>query len=160
MKNKTKIKMFKVIVIMWLLTGIWALIQDANKVSISKTEVNKQAEIVDEWQYPKVIGLIEPAKANEDLFSKYFGDKANEARQIATCESGLNEKAHNYNPKTKDDSYGLFQINLWGNNKKTRPSAETLLNPEENIKFAKSLYDNAGGFSKDWINCSRKLNIK
>jgi len=63
---------------------------------------------------------------------------------IAYAESGLNANAHNYNPKSKDDSYGIFQINLYGKLKYARPSPEELLNPEKNIAFAYSMYKSQG----------------
>ncbi len=107
-----------------------------------------------------VIVAVEPVVVTQDLYDIHFGDVADEARAIAQCESGQVADRHNYNPRTKDDSWGLFQINLWGNNKKNRPAPEVLVVAEENIKYAKTIYDNAGGWSRDWVNCSRKLNLK
>jgi hypothetical protein len=107
--------------------------------------------------FPSKFTSADISAIEKDLFVKYFGDKADEAKKIAYCESGNDPQAHNYNPKTRDDSYGLFQINLWGNNKLTRPAPEILLTEEGNIKFAKQLYDSAGGWSRDWIKCSRNL---
>ena len=66
------------------------------------------------------------------------------AVNIAFCESGLNPLAHNYNPKTGDNSWGLFQINLYGDLKHERPSPEWLVIPENNIQYAYELYLRSG----------------
>jgi len=55
------------------------------------------------------------------------------------AESGGNPNAHNLNHKTKDDSYGLFQINLYGGLAKSRPQGWQLLDPEFNVKYAAEL---------------------
>lgn len=97
----------------------------------------------------------------EEKITAVFGKDAKSALAIATCESGLNPLAHNYNPKTKDDSYGLLQINLWGNNKKNRPSPEVLTTVEGNINFAKTLFDGSNQtWSGNWKNCAKKLGLK
>lgn len=41
-------------------------------------------------------------------------DVATVATAIALAESGGNERAHNQNAATRDDSYGLWQINMYG----------------------------------------------
>ena len=80
----------------------------------------------------------------ENLFKKYFGAEYSYAMKVAKAESGLRANAHNYNPKTKDNSYGLMQINIYGSLAKSRPSGEWLLNPENNIAYAKQLRDSSG----------------
>lgn len=71
------------------------------------------------------------------------------------CESGGNPEALNNNPLTGDYSVGLFQINLYGANAKTRPSEEWLKVPENNISYAYELYKN-GGWGH-WKNCYNKI---
>jgi len=73
-----------------------------------------------------------------------FPEEPEVAVAVSKAESSLRVDAHNYNPKTKDDSYGLFQINLWGANKNTRPSPEILLTIDGNIQFARQLYESSG----------------
>lgn len=76
------------------------------------------------------------------------------ALAIAKCESGLNPLAVNDNPKTGDYSIGLFQINLLGNLANSRPSAEWLKNPQNNIDYAYKMYQSQGW--KPW-SCNRKV---
>ena len=71
--------------------------------------------------------------------------------RIMRCESRFNPSAHNFSHRTKDDSWGLLQINLYGNLKKERPSAEWLLIPENNIEFAYKLWISQG--YNAWRNC-------
>jgi len=101
--------------------------------------------------------IVEPARAQEpvqvDLFVKYFGDKAGEAKKIATCESGMNEKATNKN-KNKTTDYGIMQINsLWLKVYDITP--EFLLTTDNNLKVAKNIYDRTGNWNA-WI-CHTKL---
>lgn len=77
-----------------------------------------------------------------DLILKTFKDE--KALRIAICESGLNPNALNDNPKTGDYSVGLFQINLYGELAKTRPSEEWLKDPLNNIAYAYELYKKSG----------------
>lgn len=60
------------------------------------------------------------------------------------CESAGVPEAHNYNPHTKDNSIGLFQINLWGELAKERPSVEWLKNPVNNISYSYELWKKEG----------------
>lgn len=77
------------------------------------------------------------------------------AISIMMAESGCNPRALNDNPRTKDYSVGLFQINLYGANAKHRPSEEELKDPRTNIEFAYNLYKYYGFYSQ-WGVC-RKL---
>lgn len=75
---------------------------------------------------------------------RVFGSAANRAIQIARCESGLRPDALNDNPRTRDYSVGVFQINLYGNLSKTRPSEEWLKNYQNNISYAHEMYLRSG----------------
>lgn len=68
------------------------------------------------------------------------------AYRIMWCESQGNPGAHNYSDVTKDDSWGLFQINLYGKLAKDRPAPAWLRVPENNIAYAYSMYQ-ADGFA-------------
>jgi hypothetical protein len=86
-----------------------------------------------------------------------------EAYKIMLCESGGNANSHNFNHKTRDNSYGLFQINLYGSLANTRPSAEWLKVPANNIDFAYDLYVKEGrrfGTTGGWRNCAKKHGIR
>jgi len=76
-----------------------------------------------------------------DLFDKYFGKLADEARLVATCESGMNPKAHN----KKTDDRGIFQIHypIWV---KVFGDVD-YFDEETNIRLAKQIYDRSGNWS-------------
>lgn len=99
----------------------------------------------------QVNGLDDVGDGIEGLIAQYFGSEAQYAIQVARCESGLDPLAHNFNPATGDDSYGIFQINLYGGNAHSRPSSDWLLNAENNISYAKDLRDESGWHN--WANC-------
>jgi Lysozyme like domain len=70
---------------------------------------------------------------------------------VAMKESHANPVDHNYNPKTGDDSYGVFQINLYGSLKARTEtyglkSANDLKDPLTNAKVA---YEMSHG-GKNW----------
>ena len=109
---------------------------------------------------PKKQGDNIPQKDIKGLVAKYFPDCPELAWQIALKESNANPNQHNYNTKTKDDSWGLYQINLYGDLKKERPEPSQLVNAEFNIKYARMLYENSGfTFKKHWKTTSRKLGV-
>lgn len=75
---------------------------------------------------------------------------------IAQCESGLDPNRigdrHIAIKGTIGMSFGLFQIrHLEG-----RPDAEWLLNEDNNIEYARNLWEKNGGFENDWITCNKK----
>jgi hypothetical protein len=82
---------------------------------------------------------------------KVFGSSSKKAIQIATCESGLNPFVLNDNPRTGDYSVGVFQINLYGNLAKNRPSEEWLKDYRNNISYAHEMY-----ISQGWVPWSCK----
>lgn len=88
------------------------------------------------------------------MIAQYDWDK-DLAYKIMMCESGGNPLALNDNPKTKDYSVGLFQVNLYGDNAKSRPSEDWLKVPENNVAYAYQLYKD-GGFKAHW-SCFSKL---
>lgn len=70
---------------------------------------------------------------------------------IAYAESGGDPNAHNYNPSTGDDSYGLWQINYYGNLREPRtrefgpPSG--MFNPANNAAAAVTLAKGGAGLN-------------
>lgn len=107
-------------------------------------------------------------KFNSNLPSNYdhllaqYDWPVTSARAVMLCESGGVADRHNYNPATKDNSWGLYQVNLWGGNARTRPPATELIKPEVNIAYAYGLYISQGrrfGTTGGWFNCARKLGI-
>src|SRR3954465_3981494 len=69
---------------------------------------------------------------------------------IAYAESGGNPAAHNDNPKTGDESYGLWQINMIGKLGPARRKAfgitdnKQLFDPATNAKAAHIIYQSQG----------------
>jgi hypothetical protein len=60
----------------------------------------------------------------------------------------------NDNPSTRDYSVGCFQINLYGDNARTRPSEAELKDPAINVAFAYRLYSGNGkSFIGQWGVC-------
>ena len=74
------------------------------------------------------------------------------AVRIAICESSLVPTA--YNGKGRDNSVGIFQINLYGSLAKSRPSKEVLFSAKENIDYAFYMYQKEG--FKPWT-CLKKV---
>lgn len=106
---------------------------------------------------PKVVTAPAPRSEVELLLKKYFGSEYANAHAIAMCESGLNPHAVNNNAKTHDHSIGVFQINIYGSLAKGRPSQEWLMVAENNVKYAKGMYDHSGW--KPW-SCSRIVGVR
>lgn len=92
-----------------------------------------------------------------DLINKYFPAEAEAATAIAKCESGLRSNALGTNTNGTQD-HGVFQINsvhfgkIKADNKK-----EWLMNPENNIKLARQIYDRQGW--SPWV-CKKVLAMK
>lgn len=93
----------------------------------------------------------------ENSIRQHFGDEAEVAIQVAQCESGLRPDAVGYNTNGSYDT-GVFQINSIHAKKIPSPNKkEWLMNPENNIKLAKQIYDRQSW--SPWV-CAKKLGIK
>lgn len=71
------------------------------------------------------------------------------ARAVMLAESGGNPNAVNNNPRTRDYSVGCFQVNLYGNLRKNRPSEAELKNPEINVRWSYNLWKSTG-WARSW----------
>lgn len=116
--------------------------------------------------------------SHEEIVREVFGEKADEALKIMKCESGGRENNVGdthimvYDPKHDEmvgDSIGLFQVrtggkeingHIWNRARANGMTADEfrtyLKNPENNIRYAKDIYDNAGSW-KPWFNCMNKV---
>lgn len=80
----------------------------------------------------------------------FKGQDANTMAAIAMAESSGNPGAHNRNARTRDDSYGLTQINMDGSMGPARlkqfglQRPDQLLDPQTNFKAAKQVKDSSG----------------
>lgn len=63
---------------------------------------------------------------------------------VAKAESGLRPDAHNYNPATGDNSYGIFQINLYGSLANSRPAPNKLVDYKFNVEYAYNMWKSQG----------------
>lgn len=108
------------------------------------------------------------------IIKKVFGEHAEAAEKIARCESQLNPTRIGDTHLTSKDgdeiigrSIGIFQIRTGGVEKNgkvwNRAKAngmtvaefeKKMMNPVENIKYAKKIYDRAGFDA--WYNCKKK----
>lgn len=149
----------------------------------------RQAEIVPLDQLSERLGgemvaeAVEQPKTGKEyiisLIHQIFGNKAEEALKIATCESGLNPTRQGdkhimgeLNGEVVGDSIGLFQIRTgdagvydkrpWNRAKANGMTADEfrakLKDPKYNIEYAKKMYDRKGSWS-DWFNCMRKTGV-
>lgn len=114
----------------------------------------------------------EPKNDIESLVYKYFGNDSQDAIKIMKCESGRDPNKigdeHLFvfdviNQEKVGDSIGLFQIRTGGNGwNRARANGMTadefrvwLKKPENNIKYAKDIFDRRGWFA--WYNCMNKV---
>lgn len=86
----------------------------------------------------------------------FIGNDLAIAIAVALAESSGNPKAHNANTATKDNSYGLWQINMYGALGPARRKTfnlkknEDLFDPQVNANAAFKIYKGAGGKFTDW----------
>lgn len=122
---------------------------------------------------PEPVVVEEKPKTIEEIVVEVFEDKSDEALLIMNCESRGNPEivgdTHimSVNNKTGEligDSIGLFQIRT-GSTNWNRASANGMTAdefrsymkvPENNIRYAKEIYDNSGSW-KPWFNCMQKV---
>jgi hypothetical protein len=88
-----------------------------------------------------VVAVVSPPKKQDCTLVEKFKDwDTHLMYAICMGESKGDPNAHNYSDKSKDDSWGLMQVNLYGNLKLSRPSPEQLTNADFNIDYAHSLW--------------------
>jgi hypothetical protein len=93
----------------------------------------------------------------------FSGSDLDIAVAVALAESGGNTKA--YNGNGKDRSYGLWQINMYGNMGPARqrqfalPSYDALYQPEVNAKAAKAIHKSQG-WQRGWTTYANGAYLK
>lgn len=103
------------------------------------------------------------------MIEEKFGEKAQEAIAIASCESRLvpdrvgdSHLAFEKDGQKYGESYGLFQIRSggkgWVRTNNVEQFKKDMFTPEKNIETAKKLLDAHGDWSP-WYNCAVKNNL-
>lgn len=82
------------------------------------------------------------------LIRKYFPEDTHRAVEVAKCESGLNPDATNTKNKNGTIDGGLFQLNS-SHDKRMEALGLDKYDPEDNVRFARLLYDEQGW--KPWV---------
>lgn len=141
-----KILIFIAAFVLWYLAAFLFLRHDSLAIA---PDIEREHPVV---ALEAPVSVPKKAKASScedyrDLVSKYDWE-VDIALQIMRLESGCKPWEVNDNPLTGDYSVGLFQINLFGDNAKYRPSEEWLKVPENNVAYAYKLY--TGRKWKDW----------
>ena len=108
----------------------------------------------------------------EEMIERVFGDKAHEAKLIVGCESRWNPNTVGdthimtyHSGELVGDSIGLFQIRTGGhdfnrakaNGMTAEEFRQEMFNPEKNIQYAKTIYDQRGWSA--WWNCMKKTGV-
>lgn len=131
--------------------------QAAYDASMQKGLKDIELQVIEDYQselderakdLEKEVGVYWKSKSNvKALIREYFPDDAERAIAVANCESGLNQDAVG---PTHD--YGLFQIHLPSHQRKAEElGLDVVHSIEDNITFARILYENAGDTWTDWV---------
>jgi hypothetical protein len=131
--------------ILWILliaTGCTGIAELNQTTSTPLTAEPMKVEKAEAQEFPKEYESHDiPADyVDPDLFDKYFAENAEIMRAICKAESNLDPKAIG-DTNTKYISVGLCQIRLLPERGLTK---EQMMIPEENVKYAKMLYDKYG----------------
>lgn len=125
----------------------------SNRVSSVADPIAQASEVFEEYSETKtkVVWVREGDWVSEkgvikELIREYFGKDSEMAIAIATCESGLDNRAYNRNWSEEEGVYwstdhGAMQINDYFH--AHRGDIENLT-VEENIKIAKDIFDESG----------------
>ena len=142
--------------------------QVSNEIEVQAQEVVEIVEVVE--QEP----VIEKEPTIEEYISEVFGEYAEQALKIATCESGLKPETVGdtnimlYDSKWDEmvgDSIGVYQVRTGGNGwNRARANGMTaeefrtkLKNYIYNIDYAKTIFDQRGWSA--WYLCSQRTGI-
>ena len=138
-------------------TVIFILLSASHKVIINTAEAEEVSGVARELNPRDKTTQVEiiPQKVDGDvvasLIRKTFPECPEMALKVAECESSMDSQRIG-DTHMKFYSYGLFQINTTWH----KYSKEVLLDPVENIKIARKIYDESGGNWNRWT-CGRRL---
>lgn len=96
----------------------------------------------------------------------FKGQALEDAMKVVRWESGGVPSRHSHPSLTKDDSHGLFQINMLGalgperRKKYGLKSDDDLYDPETNARVAYTIYKGSNGFANAWVTSASKLASK
>lgn len=172
-----------VVVIAVAVTLFQEALNSSYHVEITRWDASQEPELGKLMADPQGKGkdgvLVEEGEVSPDpllTIKKYFGEKAEAAEKIAKCESQLVPTRIGDQHLTSKDgdetigrSIGIFQIRTGGVEKNgkvwNRAKAngmtvaefeKKMMNPEENIRYAKEIYDRSGSWAP-WTNCMKKV---
>jgi len=124
--------------------------QDAAQLLASLTDVQKQNEALKSKleASAKIVTPDTQKTIARAYIAQYFGDQANIADQVATCESNYSNLALNDKNKNGSQDRGVFQINSVHATqfKQVTGHDYTIFahDTSDNVKFAKWLWDHSG----------------
>lgn len=91
------------------------------------------------------------------LIRKTFPEDVERALAVAKCESGFNPDAYNGKNKNGTTDGGLFQINS-SHDKRLNELGLDKWNPEDNVAFARMLYEENGW--RPWVCHTQSLAVR
>ena len=150
----------KFIVFATIMSVLFPTAAEARPAHVVKKAVSPNLKAITHFYTLKVHPSPKPAKSprlSKDAIVKvlrkagFKGAALRTAYGVVMKESHANPVEHNYNPKTGDDSYGVFQINLYGS-LKARTETYGLSSPndlKDPVTNAKVAYDMSHG-GKNW----------
>ena len=142
----------KRVIVLALVLGFVGLHTQQKPETPTTEPVKAENATQDATEPPLAIELAQPAQG--DIFQVYFGNKADEARLVANCESGMDAGAI-----SKTEDYGIMQIHFptWG--KVFDVTREQLLDADLNVRLAKAIFDRSGSWQA-WSNSKKCHNLQ
>jgi len=146
MKAKNTLSVAVIVTLALITLGFYGYAPHSDAFIDKTIEISNKAEICLKNDFTK--SIVKLKDWDEEI-----------ANSILLCESSGSTTVRNFNESTGDDSYGLFQINLYGKLSEERPSVDDLKNPIKNVEFAYELYKKHGW--NDWKICyNRFISLK
>ncbi len=133
---------------------------------VAKAPDYPQTEVIALYEGTTLVGITPPLLAHFEVLGvaywisdidyliEQYDWNIREAEEMMRCESSGNPSKINWDDKHKRcmGSFGLFQLACF------RGTPDELLDPANNIKLAYEIYSQ-NGWAKDWVKCSKKLNL-
>lgn len=130
---------------------LWFLLFATGCTGIAEFNSMRQQPLTAEPMKAERVKAEEPQEEAqpEDLFKKYFGDKAETIKAICKAENRKEDPTAVYHNKNGSIDQGLCQINTINIDKYV---GENIFDPEVNIRTAKKIYDDRQKWDTDGFN--------